>query len=185
MKANQTATLTLRLLGIYCLIVFVPFVSVFSSALYYARSGSNYGTVITVLAVLFCFLWLAVGISLIVFSASWGNKLTTGFGESNVTNLSFEQIQALAFAVAGALIFAESLPQIFNSLYSIFAVLDQLANKDHYPIGTRFDLWPRLLGAVGTFLKAGLGLWLFFGARGVSKFWYSMRNFGTPKLPGN
>ena len=183
MKANQMATLVLRLLGIYCLIVFVPFVSVFSSALYYSRSGSNHGTVITVLAALFCFLWLAVGISLIVFSVSWGTKLTTGFAESNVTSLSFDQIQVLAFAVAGALIFAESLPQIFNSLYSFFTVIEQLAHKDEYPIGTRFDSWPALLNAVGTLLKAGLGLWLFFGARGAANFWRSMRDFGTPKPP--
>jgi hypothetical protein len=185
MKSNQLATLVLRLLGIYCLIVFVPFVTVFSSALYYARSNSNYGTLMVALAALFCLLWLAVGVSLIAFSVSLGNKLTAGFAESNVTNLPFEQLQALAFAVAGALIFAESLPQLFSSISSLFAVLDQLAHKDQYPVGLRFNLWPTLLGAVGTFLKAGLGLWLFFGARGVALLWRSMRNFGTPKPPEN
>jgi hypothetical protein len=137
------------------------------------------------LAVLFCLLWLVVGFSLIVFSVPWGAKLTTGLAESNITTLSFEQIQALAFAVAGALIFAESLPQIFNSISSFFAVLEQLNHRDQYPTGTQFDSWPALLSASGTFLKAGLGLWLFFGARGVANFWRSMRNFGTPKPPGN
>ena len=185
MKTNQLATLVLRLLGIYCLIVFVPFVTVFSSALYYARSDSNYGTLIIALAALFCLLWLAVGISLIAFSVSWGNKLATGIAESNVTNLPFEQMQALAFAVAGGLIFAESLPQLFNSIYSLFVSFNHLANREQYPAGTRFHEWNTLLIAMGTLLKAGLGLWLFFGARGFANFWRSMRNFGTPKPPEN
>ena len=179
MKANQLAALVLRLLGIYCLIVFVPFVSVFSGALYYARNTGNTGAVIVSLSAFFCLLWLAVGTSLIVCSAAWGKKLTKDFAESNVTSLSFEQIQVLAFAVAGALIVADTLPQIFSSIYSFIVLLHDFSNKDQYPIGARFDQWPNLLGAAGTFLKAGLGLWLFFGAHGAANFWRSMRNFAT------
>ena len=73
MKANQLAALVLRLLGIYCLIVFVPFVSVFSGALYYARNTGNTGAVIVSLSVFFCLLWLRGRHSaLIVCSAAWG-----------------------------------------------------------------------------------------------------------------
>jgi hypothetical protein len=186
MKANQLATLVLRLLGIYCLIVFIPFVSVFGSAIFYAGSThDNSGITAIIIAILALAFWLGVGISLIVYSVPWGKRLTKDFAESSVTALPFEQIQVLAFTVAGVLIFAESLPQLFNSIYSFFVSLNHLANKDQYPTGTRFNEWRTLLIAVGTFLKIGLGLWMFFGARGFTNLWRSFRNFGTPNPPSN
>ena len=184
MKAKQLATLVLRLLGIYCLIVFIPFVSVFDSAIYYAGSAHDAsglaGVIFELIALAF---WLGVGISLIVYSVPLGGKLTKDFAESTFAALSVEQIQVLAFAIAGVLIFAGALPQLFNSIYSLLISLHQLAHHDQYPIGTKFDGWHTLLVGVGTFLKAGLGLWLFFGAHGFANFWRSMRNFGTPKPP--
>jgi hypothetical protein len=182
MKANQLATLVLRLLGIYCLIEIIPYVSVYGSAIFYERRDLDYtvNSATTTAILLFVF-WLGIGISLIVYSVPWGQKLTKNFVESNVTALSFEQIQALAFAVAGILILAGSLPQLFNSIYS----LGQLAEEEKYaglkPV--KAIVWHTVLPAVGTFLKAGLGFWMFFGARGFANFWRSIRNFGTPKPP--
>ena len=85
MKPNQLATLVLRLMGIYCLIVFVPMVPLFSSVLFYARSGNDgSGTAAIILAVLFLIFWLGIGILLIVRSVPWGEKLTPkNMGEGN------------------------------------------------------------------------------------------------------
>jgi hypothetical protein len=184
MKANQLATLVLRLLGIYCLIVFIPFVSVFDSAIYYVGSAHDTsGLAAIIIALIALAFWLGVGILLIVYSVPLGGKLAKDFGESNFTSLSFEQIQVLAFAIAGILIFAGALPQLFNGIYSFLIFLTQLAHRDQYLTGTKFDEWHTLLVAAGIFLKAGLGLCLFFGAHGFANFWRSMRNFGTPKPP--
>jgi hypothetical protein len=184
MKANQLATLVLRLLGIYCLIVFVPMVPVFSSVLFCARSsndGSGLATII--IAVLFLVFWLGIGIALIVCSVPWGEKLTPkNMGEGNITAVSFEQIQMLAFAVAGVLIFSEALPQLLNSFFSFFTSLNQVAGRSQPPAYTEFN-WRSLLSAVGILLKAALGLWLFFDARGFANLWRSLRTFGTPNPP--
>jgi hypothetical protein len=182
MKAHQLATLVLRLLGIYCLIEIIPYVSVYGSAIFYNRRDLDY-TVnsAAIIAILPFAFWLGVGISLIVYSVPWGQKLTKDFAESNVTTLSFDQVQVLAFAVAGILILAGSLPQLFNSIYS----LSHLAEEEKYaglkPV--KAVVWNTVLPAVGTFFKAGLGIWMFFGAQGFANFWRSMRNFGTPKPP--
>lgn len=184
MKANQLATLVLRLLGIYCLIGIIPYISTIGSAMFNERRGLDYTVnFATLIAALPFAFWLGVGISLIVYSAPWGQKLTKDFVESNVTTLSFEQVQVLAFAVAGILILAGSLPQLFNSIYS----LSQLAEQEKYAglKPAKAVVWHTVLPAVGTFLKAGLGFWMFFGARGFANSWRSMRNFGTPKLPVN
>jgi hypothetical protein len=184
MKANQLATLVLRLLGIYCLIVFVPMVHLFSSVLFYARSSNDaFGTAAIILTVLFLFFWLGIGILLIVRSVPWGEKLTPkDTGDGNITAVSFEQIQILAFAIAGVLIFSEALPQLLNSVFSFFISLNQVTGRNQPPAYAEFN-WQSLLSAVGTLLKAALGLWLFFGARGFASFWRSLRTFGTPKPP--
>jgi hypothetical protein len=184
MKANQLATLILRLLGIYCLIEFVPMVPLFNSVLFYARSSNDgSGRAAIILAILFMVFWLGVGILLIVCSVPWGDKLTPkNMGEGNMTTVSFEQIQMLVFAVAGVLIFAEALPQLPNSISAFFTPLNQTAGRGQYYANEKF-YWPTFLSATGTLLKVALGLWLFFGARGFASFWRFLRNAGTPKPP--
>ena len=185
MKANQLATLVLRLMGIYCLIVFFPIVPVFSNAVIYAGSIHDYSGIAAIITMILSLaVQLGVGILLIAFSVPWGKRLTTDFADSNVTALPFEQIQVLAFAVAGVLIFAESLPQLFNSFLSFLNSLHQMNAENRIP-GEAADNWRILLTSLGTILKAALGLWMFFGARGFANLWRSLKNFGTPKPPEN
>jgi len=95
--------------------------------------------------------------------------------------LVLSRAQALAFAVAGVLIFAGALPQLISS---IFTLLRSMSSGDslNYPYGASNS---RLVAesSIGTLLKAALGIWLFFGAKGFANFWSSLRNFATPKPP--
>lgn len=187
MKANQLATLVLRLMGIYCLIVLIPMAELLNSVIFYTQNSSgSLGMAIVVITLLLSVGWLAVGISLIVFSKPLGEMLSpTNTDEGNITAISFEQVQVLAFAVAGVLIFAETLPQLLSNIFAFLHYLIQLKEQNPFPDNG----WPfnrfGYAAAMGTFLKAALGLWLFFGARGFANGWRSLRNFGTPKAPGN
>ena len=63
MKAHQLATLVLRLLGIFCLIEIIPYVSVYGSVMFIERSGLDYTVnLATVIAILPLVFWLGVGI---------------------------------------------------------------------------------------------------------------------------
>jgi hypothetical protein len=183
-KANQLATLVLRLLGIYCLIMFVPMAPLFSSVLFYARSSNDgSGAAAIILTVLFTVFWLGVGFLLIVRSVPWGEKITPkNIGEGNLTAVSFEQTQMLVFAAVGVLIFADALPQLLNSISSFFISLNQVTGRSQYSADAEY-ISRTLFTAMGTLLKAALGLWLFFGARGFANIWRFLRNAGTPKPP--
>lgn len=186
MKANQLATLVLRLLGIYCLVAFIPFLSIFSSVIFYTvRTHDSAGIAAMIVAILSSIFWLGLGVLLIVFSVPWGRRLTGDFAEASVTALPFEQVQTLAFAVIGILIFAEALPQLLNTIYSFSISLRHLVNEEAYPAGMKVMDWHTLWVAIGTLLKIGLGLWLFFGARGFSNLWRSFRMFERPSTPGS
>jgi hypothetical protein len=185
MKPSQLATLVLRLMGIYCLVLLIPMAGLLNSVFIYSQnSSSGVGVATVVIALLVSVGWLAVGILLIVFSRPLGDMLSPVTGdEGKITAVSIEQVQVLAFAVAGVLIFAEALPQLLNYIVVFLHYLIQLKQENSYPHAR----WPLnrfgYAAAIGTVLKAALGLWLFFGARGFANFWRSMRNFGTPKPP--
>jgi hypothetical protein len=162
---------------------------VLNSIIFYAGSRADAaGMSLVVMTFLGAACWLAVGISLLVFSKPLAERITPDASEganAAVAAVSFEQVQALAFALAGVFIFAETVPQLFPR---IFTVLLYLFGLNHGNQGLPFDQQARrteFSAAFGGLLKAGLGLWLFFGARGFANFWRSLRNFGTPKAPEN
>ena len=193
MKPKHLATLVLRLLGIYCLIQVIPAITISTSTVAVAQGSTvtqgrpdrpEFAMIAAIaMAGLYLASWLVAGILLIVRSVPWGERLTPKeVGEGNLTAVSFEQIQALVFAAAGVLIFAGALPQLLNSMVSLLSGMNQLVGRNSSG-GTSPYIWRALLTAVGTLLKAALGLWLFFGARGFAGFWRSLRTFGTPNPP--
>ena len=118
MKANQLATLVLRLLGVYCLVQIVPTVAALSSLIFTMRIADHSDiSLIGAFAPAFIPLifWLIIAILLFVRSVQWGERLARDIGETNITTVSFEQIQVLAFAVVGVLIFAEGVSQFFGN----------------------------------------------------------------------
>jgi hypothetical protein len=187
MKANQLATLVLRLLAIYCLIQIVPTIGALSSLIIVLQAANHSdGSAVsdfvpTIIPLVF---WLVTSILLFVRSAQWGEGLTRDIGETNIPAVSFEQVQVLAFAVIGALIFANGVSQFFGDVYSAFISLKHF-DRNQYPIGPQYLDWRLILMFVGVLLKMTLGLWMFFGAWGFVNFWRSFRNFATPKPPTN
>src|SRR5688572_19970780 len=120
MKPNQLATLVLRLLGIYCLIQVIPAISVVPTAVSFAQAPSVDGkehtllnlTIILAAVLPFAFRFIA-GVLLLAHSVKWGERLIPKDGsQGNIAAISFEQAQALAFAIAGVLIFADALPSL-------------------------------------------------------------------------
>lgn len=190
MKANQLATLVLRLIGIYVLLDFIPAISILISTVpLFVNSQMDWNAsqfiAICVPSLIF-FCQLILGILLIVKSGPWGEKLAPSNSEEINTAISSEQIQVLVFAAFGILIFASALPQLLNSVYLFFNSAYALTHKDpnsNYYSASPSYYWHNLLVAIGTFLKVAMGLWMFFGAHGFTNFWRSMRSFATPKAP--
>lgn len=187
MKANQLATLVLRLLGIYCLIQVIPTIAEMSGFLFVESKidhsdNSILLTFVRASAPSIC--WLVISILLLLFSAPLGEKLGKGISEEKNSEISFEQTQALAFAIVGVFFLVESLSQFSISIYAASVSLKHL-NKDQYPGGMDFNDWRAVLSAVGVVLKISIGAWMFFGARGFANLWRSFKNFGTPKPPEN
>jgi hypothetical protein len=186
MKPNQLATLVLRLIGVYTLVEAIPLLAInLTSAVFIGEptssgpSRATFGAWLILPAVF----RIMIGIFLLMRAEALAQKLTPQeVSDKDFTPVSFEQVQVLAFAVVGVLIFAEALSQLFNNLFSILVSLNQIITKNDAYHSQAYN-WRTLLTAVGALAKAVLGLWMFFGARGFSNFWRSLRIFGTPKQP--
>jgi hypothetical protein len=191
MKPNQLATIVLRLLGVYCLVEVIPLFSFVPTAIAFVQSESvdgrgNLAATAAILAatVLPVAFKLLAGVLLLAFSTKWGDRLAQPFSAGeNTTAISFEQAQALAFAVAGVLIFADTLPQLFHSLSRLANWALAGRNDWQSQKGYRIYSFQEATASVGIIAKAALGLVLFFRARGFANFWRSLRSFGTPKPP--
>lgn len=185
MKPNQLATLTLRLMGVYCLIQSVPVLGMFGTLITYARHsdvGSTGGVFVASLLPGICL--LVVGLLLLRFATPWGEKLSEPVAaQTSATPVSFEQVQILAFAVVGVLIFADALPQLVNNI--TFLISWVTAEKEGWQKQFTNSVYSfqEVAAAIGIVLKAVLGLILFFRARGFARFWRSLRTFATPKPP--
>ena len=176
MKANQLAILALRLMGIYCLVEGISMLPFFVTATFGGAKGPDFSMAIGGAATLVVI--SAVGILLIVFSVSWGGKLTpTEASEEKNSPVTFRQVQVFGFALAGILIFANALPQLFNSIFNLLRATS--TNPDGFFNTSR----SQIEYAIGTIAKAVFGIGLFFGADGFANFWSSLRNFATPKPP--
>jgi hypothetical protein len=187
MKANQLATLVLRLMGVYCLIQIVSTIAALSSLIFTMRVAehadfSNPNVFMPTLIPLIA--WVVVAVLLFARSVPWGESLAKNFCETIITTISFDQIQALAFAVAGVMIFADGASRLLGDVYSVAISVNHF-NKDQYPAGAQYYDWRLILLAFGALLKTALGLWMFFGTKGFANLWSSARNFGTPKQPEN
>jgi len=188
MKANQLATLVLRLLGIYCLIQVIPALNVVINIMPFVQEapmGGHDGTFskITFLMVLSLpfVLRLIAGILLLRCSVTWGERLVPKEnGQENITTISFQQAQGLAFAIAGILIFADALPTLFTGVFNLVNWYEARASHSEFQSNSTLR---GELTALGALAKALLGLGLFIGANGFANFCRALKNFGTPKPP--
>jgi hypothetical protein len=180
MKANQLATLILRLIGIYSLVEAVPLLAINIGSAVLTGEPAGSGPSRAALAawlVLPPIFRIVIGIFLLIRAEALAQKLASqDVSDKTIPPVTFEDIQVFVFAVTGILIFSAALPQLFKS---IFDSAQSLTDHSVYWAGR----WRLATGAAGILIKAALGLALFFRARGFANFWRSLRQFGTPKLP--
>ena len=171
MKANQLATLVLRLLGIYILIEATPTLVTSYGEIHGASMRGDTFPLFGIFSILIA--RIIFGILLIAFSGSWGQKITPRKpAKKKFRRFHLSKFRAFGFALVGVLIFADALPQLF---YYIFYLLTMVFQGFLVSLSA-----PMLLGSI---LKAAVGLWMFFRAKSFTHFWHSRQNFDTPKPP--
>ena len=177
MKANQLATLALRLLGIFLIALSSIGIWQFGTAIEQIINRED--NLDAKLKLLCLAAPIVVGTLLIACAGPLGEKMTPkSTGTEGVSAITFRQIQTLAFAIAGLVIFAGALPEVLTSIFYIFRSYSE--NSPEFFQGMSQMM---IESSIGTLLRAALGIWLFFGASGFADFFSPTKYFATSKPP--
>ena len=177
MKKEDLTVILLRLLGIYCLTMAIP---MFSSVGIYLYSMTQNMDQMNYLSALFVSLLpgvgvLVFGIGLLRWAPLLAKWITPGESQETLSlNYQSQDIQAMAFAVVGVIVIVMALPNLAHSIMVFLSA----TKTSSYPFKTSplSEYWYRFGGQA---LRILLGLWLFFGAGGLSRFWHRLRTAGS------
>lgn len=178
MSPINLAIVGLRLLAVYCFVESVPLFSAFGlvgTEIVQTVGRSQTSAVIE--SLLPPILLLLSAILLFIFSVPLARRLTASCisdGKESVCN--FEQLQALAFAVAGILIIATSLPSLGRAVQDLFVLYSYHKQGGTNSADRIFSSW---LYSIGVFAQLALGLVLLFNRQGFRNAWRWLRKAGT------
>jgi uncharacterized membrane protein len=172
MSKREIAALALRLLGIYCLVTALPYISAL---------GVPFGTglplqerVGAILGVYVPFgTWIIVGLLLLVYAHHLGRWLVSGESEQPLSERwTSRQIQAIAFSVAGIYLLAVSLPDL--CMFVVQAIAAYIAVSGMPKAQVQAVMQQQGAHVIASLLRTALGLWLFLGAKGWSNLWHRL-----------
>jgi len=166
MTKQETGSLAFKLAGVYAIIKAAPVigyaVQLTASMLKYAGEDGGLSAAEAAVRIgtsaLPCVLLLGLGAALIVSSRRLAS-LMFGDDEAAFRSISGRDAQAIAFSVVGL-------------------VLTMRALNPEYRAPIQGTLWTNLVRMV---LQLGVGIALFFGARGLSNLWHGLRTAGHPQ----
>ena len=173
------AIVGLRLLAIYCFVESVPLFSAFGlvAAMFAPESFSHTQSTAIFTALLPGGLLLILSILLFIFSQPLARRMvSTTSTEPSGSVCTFEQVQSIAFAVAGVLILATSLPSVGRALQDLVVLYSYHKQGGTNPADRVFSSW---LYSAGVIAQLVIGVLLLLKPKGFRNVWRYLQTAGT------
>ncbi len=182
MTKKEIVSLSLKLAGIYCLIMAI---SHLNFAIMYVVSSLRQGfwdMLISITPFVLLLLSFTPVVLLLLFGAYliFSNKLASKMASSMIeeektTSFTFQDIQVLAFSIIGVWLISSAIPTFIQAIVRITVMY----STSQRSVSVYFI--PQI---VATVLKLALGIYLFSGSRGLAKLWQKFQSTrGTKPLP--
>ena len=175
LRSVDLFTIALQLLGIYQLIQGLPSLTYVPIFLLGGRSGVGVQEALSWL--LPTAVSLAIGVVLLA-GARWIATRLLGAARDRERGLRppGKRLQAVAFAVAGVLVFIDGAIEVIRELARVyFSGVEEISGPDVVQ-DTGIDLGSLLPGAA----QLVIGMCLFFGAKALAAFWHRIRTQPNP-----
>jgi len=179
MSPINLAIVGLRLLAIYCFVMSIPLFSAFGlvAAMFAPESFSHSQSTAIFTALLPGGLLLILSILLFVFSQPLARRIaSTTSTEPSGSVCTFEQVQSIAFAVAGVLILATSLPSVGRALQGLVDMYAIHKQGGDIPPHQSFSSW---LYCTGVIAQLVVGVLLLLKPKGFRNVWRYLQTAGT------
>jgi hypothetical protein len=179
MTKKEIVSLSLKLAGIYCLIMAISYLSFAIMSAHSALRQGFWDMLISItpfVSLLLSFtpvvLLLLFG-AYLIFSSKLPSKIASSMiEEEKTTSFTFQDIQVLAFSIIGVWLLSSAIPAFIRPIVQIILYSTSQRSvsvfRDSYMIS-------QIVAAV---LKLALGIYLFSGGKGLAKLW---QKFQSPK----
>jgi hypothetical protein len=186
MTKKEIISLSLKLAGIYCLIMAISHFgytipSIFSSLM---RKGF-WAMIISITSLLSLLLYLTPFALLILFGfyLIFSNKLPSKMASSMIqeekqTPCTFQDIQVLAFSIIGVWLLVSVIPNFIQLIVQIIIVMQHSTSQSSSFVFPGSYYISRILASV---LKLALGIYLFSGGKGLAKLWQKCQSTSDMK----
>ncbi len=175
MTKKEIVSLSLKLAGIYCLIMAIAYLNFTVMAVVSSLRGQGFWDmlisitpfVLLLLSITPFVLLLLFGVYLI-FSSKLPSKMASSMiEEEKTTCFTFQDIQVLAFSIIGVWLLSSAIPTFIQAIVRI-TVLHSSSQRSVYVY-----IIPQIVAPV---LKLALGIYLFSGSRGLAKLWQKFQS---------
>ncbi len=170
MTKKEIVSLSLKLAGIYCLIMAISHLNFTIMNVVSFLRGQGFWDMLTSITpfvlLLLSFtpvvLLLLFGVYLI-FSSKLASKMASSMiEEEKTTSFTFQDIQVLAFSIIGVWLLSSALPTFFQTIVRITVLYS--SSQQSVPVYYISQI-------VAGVLKLALGIYLFSGSKGLAKLW--------------
>ncbi len=166
MTKKEIVSLSLKLAGIYCLIMSIPHVGIVIGAVSTWRLGFLF-MLISITPVVLLLLFGAY----LIFSSKLASKMASSMiQEEKTTSFTFQDIQVLAFSIIGVWLISSAIPYF---IYAIVRIVEHSTSQQSVPVFRDSNIISQIVTAV---LKLALGIYLFSGSKRLAKLWQKVQS---------
>ena len=164
MTKKEIVSLSLKLAGIYCLIMAITHLSFASMTVVSTwRKGFLY-----MLISIIPFVSLILFGAYLIFSSKLPSKMASSMiEEEKTTSFTFQDIQVLAFSIIGVWLLSSAIPTFFQTIVRITVLYS--SSQQSIPVYFTSQI-------VAAVLKLALGIYLFSGSKGLAKLWQKLQS---------
>jgi hypothetical protein len=174
MTKKEIVSLSLKLAGIYCLIMAITHLNFTIMSVVSSLREGFWSMLISITPFILLLLSITPFVLLLLFGAYLilSNKLpskmvSSMIEEEKTTSFTFQDIQVLAFSIIGVWLISSAIPTFIQAIVRITL----LYSSSQQSVSVYFI--PQILAAV---LKLALGIYLFSGSRGLAKLWQKFQS---------
>ena len=182
MTKKEIVSLSLKLAGIYCLIMAIAYLNFTVMAVVSSLRQGFWDMLISITPFVLLLLSITPFVLLLLFGAYliFSSKLPSKMASSMIeeettTSFTFQDIQVLAFSIIGVWLISSAIPTFIQAIVRITVMY----STSQQSVSVYFI--PQIVAAV---LKLAFGIYLFSGSRGLAKLWQKFQSTrGTKPLP--
>jgi hypothetical protein len=167
MTKKEIVSLSLKLAGIYCLIMAITHLSFASMTVVSTwRKGFLY-----MLISIIPFVSLILFGAYLIFSSKLPSKMASSMiQEEKTTSCTFQDIQVLAFSIIGVWLLSSAIPRFIQAIARITVYS---TSQQSVSVFENSFIISQIVAAV---LELALGIYLFSGSKGLAKLWQKFQS---------